>query len=217
MPKIVAINGSPRKNNNTATLLKEALKGAQCAGADIKLVHLYDLQYKGCISCFACKRKGLTALGKCFMKDDLSSVLDEVMESDAIILGSPIYLSDITGAMRSFMERLYFSNLSYDNGENRSACKKRISSAFIYTMGVTLEQMEQLDYNTLFRLHEFYMTLLNGKTERLISNDTYQFDNYANYAASNFDEAHKAKVRLEQFPKDCQRAFELGFKLSTCG
>ena len=207
--KVIAINGSPRKNNNTATLIGEALKGAHAAGADTSLIHLYDLQYKGCISCFSCKRKGQIKLGKCFMKDDLSIILDEVMECDALILGSPIYLSDITGAMRSFMERLYFSNLSYDSSENRSVCKKSIPSAFIYTMGVTPAQMEQLNYSTLFKLHEFYMALFNGKMDRLISTDAYQFDSYADYAASNFDETHKAKVRMEQFPIDCKKAYEL--------
>jgi Multimeric flavodoxin WrbA len=56
--KIIAFNGSPRKEWNTATLLKKALKGAKSQGAETKLVHLYDLNYKGCISCFACKTIG---------------------------------------------------------------------------------------------------------------------------------------------------------------
>jgi len=216
MPKVIAINGSPRKDNNTATLLKEALKGAESAGAQTELVHLYDMTYKGCVSCFACKRKGNTQLGRCFMKDDLTTILEQIMESDALILGSPIYLGDVTGAIRSFMERLYFSNLSYDSTENRSVCKKSISSAFIYTMGVTAEQMEQYGYKTMFNLHELYMSLLKGKVERLVSYDAYQFDNYSDYAASNFDETHKAKIHLEQFPKDCQNAFELGYRIVDC-
>ncbi len=213
MSKLIAINGSPRKNKNTATLLKEAMKGAQLANAETKIIHLYDMHVKGCSSCFLCKRKGQIELGKCFLKDDLSPVLDQVMESDALILGSPIYLGDVTGAMRSLMERLFFSNLSYDSMENRSVCKKSIATAFIYTMGVTEKQLEQLGYMKMFRLHKMYMRLLNGKVEQLISNDAYQFDNYSDYAASNFDEAHKAKVRTEQFPNDCKKALELGFSL----
>ncbi|XWX63056.1 flavodoxin family protein [Desulfitobacterium sp. AusDCA] len=47
--KVIAINGSPRKNKNTATLLNKALEGAET-----ELIHLYDLNYKGCVSCFAC-------------------------------------------------------------------------------------------------------------------------------------------------------------------
>ncbi len=213
MSKLIAINGSPRKDKNTATLLKEAMKGAQSANAETELIHLYDINYKGCSSCFLCKRRGQTQVGKCFMKDDLSVVLDQITESQVLILGSPIYLGDVTGAMRSFMERLFFSNLSYDSTENRSVCKKNIVTAFIYTMGVTAKQLEQLGYKEMFRLHKMYLSLLNGKVEQLISYDAYQFDNYADYAASNFDEVHKTKVYSEQFPKDCKKAFELGFNL----
>lgn len=55
--KAIAVNGSPRRNWNTATLLRKALDGAKSVGADTELIHLYDMQYRGCISCFACKRK----------------------------------------------------------------------------------------------------------------------------------------------------------------
>jgi len=62
---IVAINGSPRKNANTATLLKHALAGAEKNGAQTELVHLYDFNYTGCVSCFACKLIGGKSYGKC--------------------------------------------------------------------------------------------------------------------------------------------------------
>ncbi len=213
MAKVIAVNGSPRKNYNTGTLINEALKGAQAANAETKLYNLYDLQYKGCISCFVCKRKGQTQLSKCFMKDELTEVLEQIMESDVLILGSPIYFGDITGAMRSFMERLYFSNLSYDSMVNRSVYQKTISTGFIYTMGVSPEQYEQVGYDSMFRQHKMYMGLLNGRVEQLLSKDAYQFDNYNDYAASVVDVAQKEKVRAEQFPIDCKKAFELGFSL----
>jgi multimeric flavodoxin WrbA len=54
----MAFNGSPRKTWNTATLLEKALEGAASKGAETELVHLYDVTFKGCISCFACKTKG---------------------------------------------------------------------------------------------------------------------------------------------------------------
>ena len=56
--KILAINGSPRKTWNTAQMLESALAGCRDAGAETKLVHLIDLNFKGCISCFGCKRLG---------------------------------------------------------------------------------------------------------------------------------------------------------------
>ena len=62
--KIMAFNGSPRKEWNTATLLKKTLEGASSQGAKTELIHLYDLNYKGCISCFACKEKGGKGYGR---------------------------------------------------------------------------------------------------------------------------------------------------------
>ena len=60
--KVIAFNGSPRKNWNTAMLLEKALEGAKSEGAETELIHLYDLNYNGCISCFACKTKGVISV-----------------------------------------------------------------------------------------------------------------------------------------------------------
>ena len=54
--KVIGINGSPRKRWNTATLVQDALDGAAEAGAETELVNLYDLDFRGCTSCFSCKR-----------------------------------------------------------------------------------------------------------------------------------------------------------------
>ena len=103
MVTVIIVNGSPRKSWNTATLLEHALKGAESIGAKTELVHLYDLDYKGCTSCFACKLKGGKSYGKCAMNDDLTLVLERIAEADALILGSPVYLGTATGEMRSFL------------------------------------------------------------------------------------------------------------------
>ena len=112
--KVIALNGSPRKKWNTATLLKHAIDGAASKGAEVELIHLYDYNYKGCISCFACKLKGGKSYGRCAFKDDLKPILDRVHDADAIILGSPIYFGMPTGVMRSFTERLLFQYHTYD-------------------------------------------------------------------------------------------------------
>ena len=106
--KAYAINGSPRKNWNTALLLEHALAGAASQGAETELIHLYDLAYKGCTSCFSCKLKDGKSYGRCAMNDGLTPVLEKLAEADVFILGSPIYFGTVTGEMRSFMERLLF-------------------------------------------------------------------------------------------------------------
>jgi len=114
--KAIAINGSPRKKWNTATLLESALSGCEAAGAETELVHLYDYAYQGCSSCFNCKKIGGKSYGCCATRDELSPVLDRALQADILLLGSPIYFHTETGEMRSFMERLIFPNLSYTPG-----------------------------------------------------------------------------------------------------
>lgn len=212
--KAIAINGSPRKNGNTVTLLNKALEGAAAASAETEMIHLYDLKFKGCSSCFACKRKNSKFIGSCAMKDDLTEVLERVMMSDVLLLGAPLYLGDITGEMKSFYERLVFMNLSYDR-PSRKNFEGRISTGFIYTMGIPHEMIDTRGYSYIFNTYKSYLELLNGPSEYMVSTDNYQFDDYAKYAASNFDEKHKAAVRAEQFPKECQQAFDLGKRLCT--
>jgi len=207
--RIIAFNGSPRKNWNTYMLLNEVLKGAESKGAEVELINLYDLTYKGCTSCFACKLRGNT-VEQCTIKDDLFPVLGKIRKSDAIILGSPIYFGCVTGEMRSLMERLFFPYISYD-GKPPSFGKK-IKTAFIYTMNAT--ESELPGYNKMFSDNEKILERLLGKSETLISTETYQFDDYSKYAASRFDSKQRAARHETIFKEDCKKAFELGERLT---
>ena len=219
--KIIAINGSPRKKNNTATLLQSALDGAKAAypeaTVETQMVHLYDLQYHGCKSCFACKRINGKSLGKCAVIDDLRPVLDEVSSADGIILGTPVYFSGMTGQLRSFCERLLFAYLNYD-ATYSSCAPKKIPSAFIYTMNVPHDTMTKAGYLEQFApMESFFGRVFSSKPEVLYANNTYQFDNYAKYKAEAFSETEKAAHRATQFPLDCQKAYELGAALARQG
>ncbi|WP_010237651.1 flavodoxin family protein [Clostridium arbusti] len=211
--KILAFNGGPRKTWNTATLLKKALEGASSKGAETELINLYDLNYKGCISCFACKKIDSKSYGKCALKDDLTPIFKKIEEADGIILGSPIYLGSVTGEIRSFMERLIFPYLVYDS-EHSSLFKKKINTAFIYTMGVNEKSIDILGYDSHFKLNELFLQRIFGNFESLISTDTYQFDDYSKYVSSAFDPDKKAQRHKEQFPIDCEKAFELGVRFT---
>lgn len=211
--KVLAVNGSPRRNGNTAALLESAMRGAKENNSDIKLVHLYEQSFKGCISCFSCKRKGNHCNGICAVQDDLRDILEYALTCDVLLLGSPIYFAGITGEMHSFLERLLLPNYSYNVGD-RSAFHGKIRSAFIYTMNLSQEQMKQMNYERIFEKNQELLGLFHGTSKILISNDTYQFKDYSLYEASRYDAAHKAKVRAEQFPVDIQRAFDLGCALT---
>jgi multimeric flavodoxin WrbA len=209
LKKVIAINGSPRKKSNSATLLQKTLDGAISAGAETEMIHLIDIKYQGCISCFACKIKNTKYIGYCALKDDLSSVLEKAMEADALVLGSPIYIGDVTGLMRSFIERFAFMNVSYSNkGSFHRTVKK--NGAFIYTMNVTKLQSTLFSY--IYMMNTGILKKFGGYTVQLLSTNTYQFNDYEAYDASNFD-ILKKKVKKEIFPKDCEKAYSIGIDL----
>ncbi len=112
MKTIVAINASPRVEWNTGTLIREAAKGAEAEGAEIKIFDLYRLEkYTGCISCFGCKLAPNE--GKCICKDGLAPVLDAIRNADGLIVGTPNYLGDVSAGFRALYERLIFQSLTY--------------------------------------------------------------------------------------------------------
>jgi len=211
--KIIAVNGSPRKKWNTATLLEKAMEGASSKGAEVELVHLYDLDYKGCISCFACKTKGGPSYGKCAVKDDLTPLLERIASVDALILGSPIYYGAVTGEMRSFMERLFFPYGTYTDPPG-TLYPKKIPTGFIYTLGATEELAKERGFHHHIILNETVMGSIFGSSESLMAYDTYQFDDYSKIYAPRFDPEKKAKARREVFPLDCEKAFEMGKRLA---
>jgi len=211
--KIIAFNGSPRKEWNTATLLKKALEGASSEGAKPELINLYDLNYKGCISCFACKEKGGKSYGRCVVRDGLKPIFKKIETADAIIFGSPIYLGNITGQMQSFLERLVFPYLTYTDPP-QSLFPKKIPVGFIYTMGLTGELANDFGYNQRFAGTEKFLTRIFGSSETLLSFDTYQFEDYSKVVAPRFNPEEKLKRRQEVFPKDCQKAFEMGARFA---
>jgi multimeric flavodoxin WrbA len=209
---VIAVNGGPRKDWNTGTLLKNALEGAESVGARTEIVHLYDLNYKGCTSCFSCKRKGNTCGGLCAMRDDLREVLAHALESDILLLGSPIYFGDVTGEMRSFLERLLFPSASYDEF-GKSTFARQVSCGLIVTMNCPEEFVKTVHYDVLLENYALILGILKGTTEVLTSHENYQFADYSAMNAAMFDVEAKAKRRAERFPIDCRKAFEMGARL----
>ena len=209
MKKLIAINGSPRKNWNTAELLQHAMKGAEDFGASTEMINLYSLNFKGCTSCFACKLKSRPH-GSCAMKDDLSPVLEKVKDADAIIFGSPIYFMNLSAGMIAFIERLFFSNYIYSDAIP-TVFPKKLPSAFIYTMNMTEEHFEQLGMNKRLAMYELFTTrILRIEPRVLCAYDTVQFKDYSRYESSIFNPEEKFAYREKHFAEDCAKAYEIG-------
>ena len=216
MGLVIAVNGSPRKTWNTATLLEHALQGAASEGKGPELVHLYDLDFKGCTSCFACKLKGGKSYGRCAEQDDLTPILEAIGDADALVLGSPVYLGAATGEMRSFLERLVYPYLVYDPGRS-SLFPKKLPTGFIYTMGADEARAKEMGFDAQFRLAQMFLERTFGSSETLLVTDTLQFDDYSKYVSSAFDPEAKARRHREVFPEDCRKAFQLGRRLGRAG
>ncbi|ACL16711.1 flavodoxin family protein [Methanosphaerula palustris] len=210
--KLIAFNGSPRKKWNTATLLEHALKGAQSEGAKTELIHLYDLDYKGCTSCLACKRIGGKNYGHCAIKDDLKPVFKKIEGADAILVGSPIYYAITTGETRCFLERLMFQYSPHDK-ERSTLFGKKIRTGFIYTAGAQEEMVKERGFDRNAELTEMEMDRIFGSCESMFVTDTSLYDDYSKYVSTLFDPEEKKKHRNEQFPLDCKKAYEFGARL----
>jgi len=163
--KIVAVNAGPRMGWNTETLITEASKGAESAGAVVERFDLFRLEkYTGCISCFACKKEKFK--GHCMCKDALTPVLDAIREADGLIIGSPNYLGELTASFRALYERLIFQNLTY-NMETPSCNDRTIPVLLIMTSNAP-----DTAYLSLVHNYQQVLSRFIGPTDVLISGDT---------------------------------------------
>jgi len=122
--KVVAFNGSARKQGNTAILIKHVFSELEKEGIETELVELAGENIQGCIACFKCfENKD----GHCVAKNDIvNDCIDKMVEADGIILGSPTYFADITSGIKALMERSGFTALA-----NGAMFKRKVGAAVI--------------------------------------------------------------------------------------
>ena len=207
--KIVVVNAGPRKGWNTDTLITEASKGAESAGAEIVRFDLFRLEkYTGCISCFGCKKEKFK--GHCILRDGLTPVLDAIREADGLIIGSPNYLSELTASFRALYERLIFQNLTY-NVETPCCNPRSIPVLLIMTSNAP-----DTSYLGLLRSYQQTLSRFVGPTEVLVSGDTLQLKDYGKTDCpwTLFDPEAKQRRHENVFPQERIRAFEMGVALA---
>jgi len=209
MKKIMIIDGGPRKNFNTASMLQKFAEGAQSISSDVdvKTIRLYDMDYKGCMSCMVCKIKG-KASNICKFKDALTPILEEISQADGMALGSPIYFGQITGQMQAFLERLAFPWLSYN--DYSMTAPKRMPVVLMETMNGTPEKNNSQGYGSM----EYCITAALGEPQKLIAYNTYQVKNYERFELASFSEEEKHQWRDTHWEEDLQKAFEAGKQMA---
>ena len=207
---VLAISGAANKSRNTAAMLQSAFDGAMSvSGASGEIVNLYELSFKGCIGCHSCKLLDKSKFGRCAVRDDLTPVLEKAIAADVILVGTPIYFSDVTGETRSFLERYLFPGITY-NIDRAPVYPKRPKAGWVFTMNAPGEYYKDF-FSGLVGLLSHTVA---SEAEYVMAYQTKQFEEYSQYAATMFDEAAIKKRHAEQFPKDCEAAFEMGKRLA---
>lgn len=102
MKKVIAFLGSPRKKGNTSDVVHEVLRGASDAGAQTKIYHLNDMNIKGCQGCLYCREND-----SCIIKDDMHKIYEDIKDADAVVIGSPVYICQLSAQTKLLLDRFY--------------------------------------------------------------------------------------------------------------
>ena len=190
-------------------MLQKFAEGAMSVGNDIevKTVRLYGIDYKGCMSCMACKIKG-KASNVCKFKDALTPVLEEIAQADGLVLGSPIYFGDVTGQMRTFLERLAFPWLSYN--DYSMTAPKKMPVVLMETMNGLPDRNNSQGYGSM----EYCIKSALGEPERIIAYNTYQVNDYNRFELGGFSEETKRQYRDAHWQNDLQKAYDAGRRMA---
>lgn len=199
--KTVVINAGPKRKNQNAQLAQSAAKGAESVGADVEYVDLYKMDLCGCMSCLICKQEGKAC--KCYWRDDLSPLIDRILDADSLLIAAPIFFSQPTSHYMALLERLIFCIVSYDVG---NAFKGKTNVGLFYTVNYSKDYFEE-SVRPHLKQSEDILKMLNGK----VVIDSFENTSKNIYSKSTDDEL---KLKREQFERDLERVFEIGTELS---
>ena len=140
--KVLLINGSPRKEGNTEIALAEVAKQLTKEGIASEIVWIGNKPIRGCIACGQCKVK---AIGRCVFDDDICNKISEKFEeSNALIVGSPVYYGQPNGALLSIIQRAFFSNGTNISGKPAASiavCRRGGATAVFESLNMPFQMM----------------------------------------------------------------------------
>ena len=136
--KVLVLMGSPRKGGNTAALLAPFCEELRSAGAETETVWLYDRDIRPCLACRRCQ-EDWTAFG-CGQQDDVQELFDKVLESDCVVLATPIYAWYCTPPMKALLDRLVYGMNKYYGEQKGPALWAGKALALVTTCGYPPEK-----------------------------------------------------------------------------
>ena len=127
MKQVVMFNGSPRMDGNIATIINTIARGVQDGGGEAKTYTLFKMKFMACQSCFQCRM----GKGDCAINDEITAALEKVKTADALVIGSPIYMLQMSGPVKNLYDR--FFPLTDVNYQPRYGTKKLLT---VYSQGM---------------------------------------------------------------------------------
>jgi len=186
---IIGINGSRRKNGNSATLVKKALEGASIAQAKVEYLDLSTYHIQECIGCEKCRiAKTCTQFN-----DGMQLIYPKVINADCIILASPVYNQNMTALMKTFIDRLYpFFNFPEKRPGPYSSRFEGMGKKAIVFAVCEQPRSEMAGFTALAMSHSMKVLGIDVEKEIVFT--------------SHFEASSVSKS-----PEDLQRAFSVGY------
>ena len=198
--KTIVINADPKRKGVNAQLAKSAAKGAESVGAEVEYVDLYKLKLSGCRICLICKNDEETC--KCYWRDELSPLIERILDADALIIGAPIFFSSPSSHYMALLERLIYCIVSYRTGNK---FRGSVNVGLFYTINYPMDYFEK-SVRPHLKQSEDVLGMLNGNVV---------IDVFSNISKNDYtNNPDVAKSKEKQLDLDLDKAFGIGAELS---
>lgn len=156
--KVLILSGSPRKNGNSDLICNEFMKGAVESGNDVEKIRVSSKDIHPCLACYHCKDNN----GKCVFDDDMSEILQNMIDADVLVLASPVYFYSIDAQLKALIDRTVARWTEVKNKE------------FYYIVTMADEELSSAD--TTIACFRGYADCVDGAVEKgiIIGNGVYE-------------------------------------------
>lgn len=135
MKQIIVLNGAGKRNGRTAEEIKAFTAAAAANGNEIREFYLQEMNIHGCLDCGGCRRMPKDSVPPCVQKDDMVQIYASFREADVVVFASPVYWWDITGTLKTAVDRLYAAHF------NSTTLKPKKTVLLMTSGGSTIDHM----------------------------------------------------------------------------
>ncbi|MCM8771489.1 MAG: flavodoxin family protein [Candidatus Omnitrophica bacterium] len=158
--KICAFLGSPRKTGNTYLVLKMIAEKLEKMGHEIEIIYLIDKNIKGCIECFQCQK--VKNKPNCSIKDDMQNLYEKILNSDCILLATPVFCWSFSWLIKSFLDRTYCLDKYNEDGSYISLVEGKKCGLILTAAGDEFEGAD-LVVESYLRMVEYHRMIDIGR------------------------------------------------------